>query len=117
EHAAAIDVALGDSAQSIVIDGDLNDLKRLMAASGEMAGRVVATNIPPSSTTIELTAEMVQGVQVVARADKLVECDNFHRPLIQQLLGRTFVVQTLDDAVKLRSRTPAGARFVTQAGE
>ncbi len=117
EHAASIDVALGDSAQSIVVDGDLNDIKRLLSASSELAGRVVAMNIPKSSTTIELTAEMVQGLQVVARADKLVECDHRHRPLIEQLLGRTFVVPTLDDAVKLRSRTPSGARFVTQAGE
>jgi len=33
------------------------------------------------------------------------------------LLGRTFIVRTLDDAVALRAKAPAGARFVTPAGE
>jgi chromosome segregation protein len=33
------------------------------------------------------------------------------------LLGRTFAVRTLDDALALRAKAPAGARFVTLAGE
>src|SRR6185369_5546636 len=117
EHAAAIDVALGEAAQTIAVDGDVDAIKRLMTVAGELAGRVVAMSLPERSETIELTAEMVQGIHVVARADKLVECTDFHRPLFEKLLGQTFVVQTIEDALKLRSRAPAGARFVTQAGE
>src|SRR5262249_50851860 len=69
------------------------------------------------SPTIELTAEMVAGVQVVARADKLVDCPENCRSLVTRLLGRTFVVRTFDDALRLRRKAPAEARFVTAAGE
>src|SRR6185295_3028504 len=57
------------------------------------------------------------GVHVVARADKLVDCPDDYRPLVRQLLGRTFVVRSLDDALRLRAKAPAGTRIVTSAGE
>jgi len=37
---------------------------------------------PSRSAAIELTAEMVQGVHVIARADKLVDCPDNYRPLV-----------------------------------
>src|SRR5436190_11368404 len=117
EHAAAIDVALGDAAQMVVIDGDIGQIQKLVAASGDLAGRVVALTMPDCPTAIELTAAMVVGVHVIARADKLVECSEEYRPLMVELLGRTFVVRTLDDALALRAKAPAGSRFVTPGGE
>jgi chromosome segregation protein len=158
EHAAAIDVALGEAAQSIVLEGELADVRELVRAAGDLNGRVVAIGdaadssasslaepaeqssaddseysvlgtqylSPPLAESrkahavtgpIELTAEMVQGVRIVARADKLVECPDNCRSLITALLGNTFVVRSLDDALKLRSTSPPPARIVTLEGE
>ncbi len=148
EHAAAIDIALGDLAQAVVLEGGEAEAAALVAAASDVAGRVVIIAKPEpftpdveSSTEysvlstqcqvhgtkpatdvarlgpIELTAEMVQGVHVIARADKLVECSEEHRPLKRHLLGRTFVVRTLDDAFRLRRNAPPGARIVTLGGE
>jgi chromosome segregation protein len=121
EHAAAIDVALGDAAQWIVVDGGPEQLRELIDAAGDLTGRVVAISDPsrasPSPGPIELTAEMVSGVRIIARADKLIECQDPHRPLVTALLGRTFVVHSLPDALRLRSQAPAEARVVTLEGE
>jgi chromosome segregation protein len=158
EHAAAIDVALGDAAQAIVIEGGAADVQALIAAAGELSGRVIVVAseggiaqsasgdsggqhsvlstkysvlstkashpaaihraaLPHVPSSIELTADIVAGSHVIARADKLVECADEYRSLVTALLGRTFVVGTLDDAVRLHGKAPVGARFVTQAGE
>jgi chromosome segregation protein len=144
EYAPAIDVALGEMSQAVVVEGNSEQLVTITGRVGELAGRVVAIatenngsensvsssiqsaadtaeaqTAPPERDllTIELTADMVRGVHVIARADKLVECQDEYRPLITRLLGRTFVVQTLADAWKLRAKAPAGTRFVTHNGE
>jgi chromosome segregation protein len=152
EHAAAIDVALGDAAQAVVIEGGTAEVQAMVSAAGELSGRVVMVAIgseskarvderagrisargteysvlstqysvpkapQPQGHCVELKADMVGDSHVIARADKLVECADEHRPLVTALLGRTFVVGTLDDAASLHGKAPPGARFVTQAGE
>jgi chromosome segregation protein len=121
EHSAAIDVALGETAQAIVLDGGPEAVRELIGAAGDLSGRVVVAPLDagarPVTARIELTAEMVAGVRVIARADKLVDCQDEYRPLLAELLGRTFVVGSLEDAARLRERTPAGTRFVTLMGE
>ena len=65
----------------------------LIDSVGDVSGRVTVIGAAPSHTgaslrypVLELTAEMVQGIQVVARADKLVECADEWRPLIGLML-------------------------------
>jgi chromosome segregation protein len=129
EHAAAIDVALGEMAQAVVIEGSSGQVQEFVASSADdLAGRVVAVALDSGAegpvgpaerriAAVELTAEMVAGVHVIARADKLVESAEGYRPLFAELLGRTFVVGSLDDALKLRSKAPPETRCVTTAGE
>jgi chromosome segregation protein len=117
DHAGAIDVALGEMAQAIVVDGSDEQLQAITRAAN-VSGRVVLLSLNSAPTApIELTAEMVVGVHVIARADKVTEAAEEHRPLVRRLLGRTFIVRTLDDALALRAKAPAGARFVTPDGE
>ena len=121
EHSAAIDVALGEAAQAVVLDGASKDVQTLVSAASDLGGRVSAVSLHDdrdiSEASVELTAEMVAGVRVIARADKLVECQEAYRPVLAQLLGRTFVVGSLADAVRLRQRAPQGTRLVTLGGE
>src|SRR4029079_13832085 len=42
EHAAAIDVALGDMAQAVVIDGGVDELSAIAGRGSELGGRVTA---------------------------------------------------------------------------
>jgi chromosome segregation protein len=120
EHAAAIDAALGELAQAVVVEGGLSELEAIARQAGDLAGRVALMPAElPSSTfrTVELSAEAVEDIQVIGRADKLVECADEHRALAERLLGRTFVVRTLDDALQLHQRAEAPLRVATADGE
>jgi chromosome segregation protein len=164
EHAAAIDAALGEMAQAVIVAGARDQTRELVSAASDVSGRVMVIAVPsttspglsasglspasplpgtessvlstqytaagsdpdpdrapspsrPSLPPIELTADMVAGVGVIARADKLVECPEEYRPLIAELLGRTFVVRSLDDAFALQQKAPRGTRLVTLTGD
>src|SRR5262249_41061199 len=119
QHAAAIDAALGDAAQAVVITGGAGEIQSLISAASDLGGRVVVIGDQPTEDLgpIELSADMALGVNVIARADKLVDCPDGQRPLITRLLGRTFVVGSLDDALRLLNTAPAGTRAVTLEGE
>jgi chromosome segregation protein len=52
----------------------------------------------------------------IARASDWVQCDPKFQPLAEHLLGRTFVVETIDVALRLASEALAGCVFVTLDG-
>ena len=117
EHAAAIDAALGDVAQAIVIDGDIHAATQLAEAAGDVSGRV--TVLPLTAANRELTPDStaLASPSVVGRADCVIECSTQMLPLGSLLLGSTWIVRTLPAALELRASLPAGSRLVTLAGE
>ena len=54
---------------------------------------------------------------MLGRADRFVETDPRYQPLARRLLGRTWIAQTLADAIALAKATHARVDFVTLAGE
>lgn len=126
EYAAALDAALNEAASAVVVAGGWQALRTLLEACGDLPDRVRAVPLGAEPAALEpglaalppleLTAETVAGLGVLGRADKLVACPPSLRPLVTRLLGRTFVVDTLDDAWRLRQRGPAGLRAVTLGG-
>ncbi len=52
----------------------------------------------------------------VARASDWVQCAAEFRPLAEHLLGRTFIVESLDQALRLAAEALAGCVFVTLDG-
>lgn len=125
-YAAALDAALGEVASALVVEGGWEAWQELLKAPDALPGRVSAVGMqegglgeinPAGWPPLELSAEMVAGLRVLGRADKLVTCPAAAQGLVTRLLGRTFVVGTLDDARQLRQRGPAGMRVVTMAGE
>jgi chromosome segregation protein len=53
----------------------------------------------------------------VARAADWVGCAPEYRPLAEHLLGRVFIVETLEQALRLSAEALSGCTFVTLAGE
>ena len=123
EHSAAIDAALGDAAQYVVIRGEAADAQKLIRAAENMAGRVVviaagASDLRDRDSSEQATVTWAEGdTASVGKADQLVECPEEYRAVVSSLLGSTYVVRTLDDAVRLRSAAPRGTRFATLRGE
>ena len=119
QHAALVDVALGDIAQYILVKGD-QLINELAADNIKLNGRVglIELDSPPNlGTNAAVSLNGVSGV--VGRADRLVQVKPEHAAFIKQLLGGTWVVKTLGVALHLRkNHTEADqVRFVTLDGE
>lgn len=122
EMAPLVDAALGETAQHAVLSGDrlLNDL-----ASGAWRppGRVGFVLLEPASDkrhageSDELPpADLAGEAGVIDRGDRVVQCDEQFRGLAERLLSCVWLVETLDDALRL-SRRHRACKFVTRAGE
>jgi chromosome segregation protein len=118
--APLIDAALGDLTQYIVVDGT-RLAEQLALGDLALQGRVGIAPIPTATAEAlpdppQLTADRT----VLGRADRFVDTDSRYSPLVQQLLGQTWCVESLSDALRLRAmlgEKEARARFVTRAGE
>lgn len=118
EFALAIETALGNAANDLIC-GHGDDAKVAIALLKEhRLGRATFQPIPlmrPQTVTQDLRDVLGQ-IGVISRASELVECRSEHRPVVESLLGRILVVETLDDALRL-AKTKDWARMVTLDGE
>lgn len=142
--APMVDIALGETAQHIVLDGE-RLLEELQAGRFRPAGRVgfIPVRSDLSVTALEdfgwslsanytahshleqpsedaiglLLASTDRHPGVLGRADRLVRCDPRYRPLVNRLLGETWIVESLPLALALRTTAGSRCRFVTVTGE
>ena len=117
EIATAIETALGAAMQNIVVEDEnaakaaINYLKR------NNIGR--ATFLPLTSVRGNLLneKEAADSMGYVGIASELVSCDEKYRPIIRSLLGRTVLVQDLDNAVSMAKKCQYKFRIVTLDGQ
>jgi chromosome segregation protein len=115
--APLIDVALGPSAETVVLgNGQLIQMLR----DGELPvdGRVSMIRLDRLSSRQPGEKVQLDGLHgVLGRADRMVHCDPPYAGLIRHLLGTTWLVDTLDTALDLSHLRGAGLRFVTATCE
>ncbi len=109
--ASLVDIALGDVAQRFVAAADY-DPTTLHAALENLPGRVSFVPLLRESSAAPLPGTGDRPPPVPLAALVQSDCPG----LATQLLGRTFVVGTLGDALDQAARHP-GCRFVTLRGE
>lgn len=121
DHAAAIDVALAETAQALVVAGGLAEVEEAIAALGALASRVtfIALHEPVDDRGNLEAAVFPQPAGVVGRAAELVEMPAECSHLARRFLADAWVVTSRAEAVRMwREGGPfAGARFVTLDGE
>jgi len=126
EDAALIEIALNGGSQMIVVDHLPPFLEYLERHSTQFEGRLGFVELPrqfPERNPEELEFlhdfEQQYGQEdgLLARADRLVRCDDQFRPLIEQLLRSTWIVDRLTTARRLLLNAPAGSQFLTQQGD
>ncbi len=119
QHAALVDVALGEMAQFVVVDGkDL--ISQIADERIKLNGRVGLIQLDePPTLGADPNVNLNGASGVIGRADRLVQVQPLYVGFIRQLLGGTWVVKTLGDALHLHANhQDAGkARFVTLDGE
>ena len=124
EIAPLIDVALGDAAQHIVVTGD-QMIRRIETGEIDPRGRVglirldslPSAAVRPSPMGLMPRGDLQGRPGVIGRADRMVRYQPVYRPLVQHLLGDTWFVDQLSDAIALSRTAGRGLRFVTSRRE
>jgi chromosome segregation protein len=142
ESAALIEIVLGEKAQHLVAPPEPKIMKRIGEISERLPGRVgfvwLNPNAPSPSEQAETSEMSTDGVQesadaaeknvgpseefigrpgVIGRADRFVETDPAYADLAKRLLGKTWIVKKMSDAVNLSRETQGSVAFVTLVGE
>ena len=116
KYETAVETALGGSLQNIVTDNE-NTAKYLIEyLKRGRYGR--ATFLPLTSMNRENSVpESISEEGVIGYAGELVECDRIYRGLVEKLIGRTLVVDTIDHAIAIGRKYRQRLRMVTLEGE
>jgi chromosome segregation protein len=135
EHAALLEVALGPRAQLIVLTEYQPLLDYLEQGLCQVSGRVGFLAIPDRSAQVRPPAfinksrlihllpdaaalpDLTGHPGVVCRADQLVLFERGIAGLAAAVLADTWVVQTMDAAVRLATTVGRGCRYITMQGE
>ena len=118
DTASMIEAALGQRAQHLVVD-DGEGLMLALARDNEALTtratfqRLDCTVAGTALDRIDLSGE----AGVMGRADHFVETEPEYASLVTRLLGRVWLVDTLDTATGLAATKGRGLSFVTFAGE
>jgi chromosome segregation protein len=116
ETAPLVEAALGDKAQHIVVQPGKRLFDYLAAHGKRLSGRVGFLTAD-STVTKAAANEIGDQLGVIGRADSFVECPKEIAPLIQRLLGDTWIVENLGQAFVLSELTHGMFNFVTLAGD
>ena len=117
EYAVAIETALGAAIQNVVTENE-NDAKRAINYLKEnRAGR--ATFLPMSSISARPFTEkgLDKCMGFVDMADRLLKYDKQYGEIIRSLLGRTAVVETIDDGIAMAKQFGYRFKIVTLDGQ
>ncbi|MBC8870769.1 MAG: chromosome segregation protein SMC [Planctomycetes bacterium] len=126
EIAPLVDVALGEAAQHIVISGR-DFVERIRGGDFQPSGRVglirldVLPAVPAaprfSALPVAGHGELQGRPGVIGRADRMVRAGERFRAMVAHLLGDTWFVGNLADALAFNASIGKGLRFVTSKGE
>ena len=117
QHAGIVDVALGEVAQHVVLDGR-KLVDQLAAERIKLEGRVGLIQLSdPPTLGADPKVDLSSQSGVIGRASELIQVDGRYEKLANSMLGGTWVCKTLDDAVRLFNTVSKSVRYVTVDGE
>jgi chromosome segregation protein len=118
QHATAVDAALGDAAQHVVLDGSLDDAPEVVKLAQQASGRVTLRLLKSSGDAPLLPRHTWESdPAIISRLDRLVTYPITAKGLAETLLGQTWLVKSLAEGLRLAAMAPADCRFVTIDGE
>lgn len=117
EMAPLVDVALGETAHYVVLAGDrlLDSLETDEISISGRVGFISSDFVKPRES--KAGVDLIHKPGVIRRASAAVQVAGEFRPLIDRLLGTTWLVEQLSDARALHKDVGGDLRFVTRNGE
>ena len=117
EYAVAVETALGNALQHIVVESENDAKKAISYLKSENKGR--ATFLPVS--TIKARSLEEKGLEnlfgYVGIASELVDLDDKFRPIIENILGKTVIADDMDSAVTIAKKYGYRFKVVTLDGQ
>lgn len=115
EYLKAIETALSSSLQYLVVKNE-DDAKRIIEiAKNEKLGKV--TIIPIDTVSVLSQKEDINADGFLGFADEFIDINDELRKVVEFLLGRTLVFDTIDRAIEYQRKVGYKARCVTLSGE
>lgn len=117
EYTTAIETALGAAMQQIVVDTEEDGKAAILMLKRTDGGR--ATFLPLSSIRGQRMqpGEAAGMAGYVGVASELVKADVRYAGVIENLLGRTMIAETLDQAIRMAKKMQSRVRIVTLDGQ
>ena len=113
--APLVDIALGEAAQYVVLK-HADIIEQLKAGALLTSGRVGFIHLN-SLHVDEQLPDLMGEPGIVQRMDRLVETNQGEESLALAYLGRTWLVESLGDALRIKHSHSGDYRCVTRAGE
>lgn len=118
DYVTAIEIALGGALQNIVVASE-EDAKAAIAYLRESRGGR-ATFLPVSSVKsrrLDGERQIMAERGAVSVAADLVGCDKLYRGIVENLLGRTLVCDSIDNGIAIAKKYGYKFRIVTVGGD
>ncbi len=117
EYSVAVEVALGNAMQNIVVETDADAKRAIAMLKSGNHGR--ATFLPVATIRAKKydTAGAENLFGYVGVASELVSCDEKYREVIKYLLGGTVVAEDIDSATTIAKKTGYKLKIVSLDGQ
>lgn len=116
-YTTAIETALGAAMQQIVVENEQDAKAAILMLKRTDGGRVTCLPLSTVSGSRMPPAEAASMAGYVGVASALVESDSRYQGIVEYLLGRTIVAETLDEAIRMAQKMKNRVRIVTLDGQ
>ena len=117
EYTEAVETALGRSLRYIVTEDEETARDMIGYLKKNRYGRATFLPLTAVNASGQARKDVLGEKGVIGTADTLVTCDERYRELITYLLGRIYVVEDLDQAVRIAKKYRHSLRMVTLEGD
>ena len=116
KYVTAVEIALGGALQDIVVDNEDCAKKCISYLKENRMGR--ATFLPLTSIRENILKDVPKSAKgYVGIASELVSCEGTYNNIIRNLIGRTVVMDNIDNAVELAKKSGYKYKIVTLDGQ